>query len=124
MLLFARFVMRDSGLPIHISTTHVTQVRLTIDGEPAIYLAGKETPIVVEGTLDQALEKLEAAAAGVRVVEPEVEQPAEAEQYAGKVLALPTAQPAPAAPVPEPVVETTAPAVAVEEPVPANPKAA
>ena len=34
MLIFAKFVMRDSGLPIHINTPHVTQVRLTLDGEP------------------------------------------------------------------------------------------
>src|SRR5258708_19173762 len=75
MLIFAKFTMRDSGLPIHINTPHVTQVRLTIDGEPAIYLVGKETPIVVEGTMEAALKKLEAAGAGFRLVEPEPPAP-------------------------------------------------
>lgn len=71
MLVFARFVLRDNGMPIHIATEHVTQVRLTIDGEPAIYILNKETPVVVEGTLEAAVRKLEAAASGLRLVEPE-----------------------------------------------------
>jgi hypothetical protein len=71
MLVFARFVLRDNGLPIHIATEHVTQVRLTIDGEPAIYILNKETPVIVEGTLEAAVRKLEAAASGLRLVEPE-----------------------------------------------------
>ncbi len=78
MLIFAKFTMRDSGLPIHINTPHVTQVRLTLDGEPAIYLVGKETPIVVEGTMEAALKKLEAAGAGFRLAEPEPPAPAPA----------------------------------------------
>lgn len=95
MLVFARFVMRDSGLPILINTPHVTQVRLTIDGEPAIYLMGKDTPIVVEGDFESALKKLEAAAAGLRLVEPEPPAP---EPVAATVTALPVALPAPEPP--------------------------
>lgn len=108
MLVFARFLMRDSGLPIHISTPHVTQVRLTIDGEPAIYLAGKETPILVEGTLEGALKKLEAAAAGLRLVESEPETPPVTATVT--VLALADAPP-PAAPV---RAEEPAPSAPVE----------
>jgi hypothetical protein len=95
MLVFARFIMRDSGLPILINTPHVTQVRLTVDGEPAIYLAGKDTPILVEGTFDGALKKLEAAAAGLRIVDPE---PATHEPEVASITALP----APATPTPSP----------------------
>jgi hypothetical protein len=106
MLVFARFMMRDSGLPIHISTPHVTQVRLTIDGEPAIYLAGKETPILVEGTLEGALKTLEAAAAGLRLVETEPEAP----PVSAAVAVFPVAEArAPAAPV---EAEASAPAPA------------
>lgn len=71
MLVFARFVLRDNGLPIHIATEHVTQIRLTIDGEPAIYILNKETPIIVEGTLEATVRKLEVAASGLRPVEAE-----------------------------------------------------
>ena len=106
MLVFAKFVMRDSGLPIHISTPHVTQVRLTIDGEPAIYLAGKETPILVEGTLEGALKNLEAAAAGLRLVEPEAEAP----PATATVTVFPVAEP----PAPIARIEPPAPAAAVE----------
>ncbi|HEY1414499.1 MAG TPA: hypothetical protein VGF42_01275 [Caulobacteraceae bacterium] len=73
MIAFARFVMRDNGLAIHINTQQVTQVRQTTEGEPAIYIVGRETPMVVEGTLEAAIRKLEAAAAGLKVVEPAVE---------------------------------------------------
>jgi hypothetical protein len=73
MIAFARFVMRDNGLAIHINTQQVTQVRQTSEGEPAIYIVGRETPMVVEGTLEAAIRKLEAAAAGLKVVEPAVE---------------------------------------------------
>lgn len=94
-MVFARFVMRDSGLPIHINTPHVTQVRLTIDGEPAIYLVGKETPILVEGTLEGALKKLEAAAAGLRLVEPEA-PPA---PVSAVVTPTPVVEPPPPSPI-------------------------
>ncbi len=73
MIAFARFVMRDNGLAIHINTQQVTQVRQTSEGEPAIYIVGRETPMVVEGTLEGAIHKLEAAAAGLKVVEPSFE---------------------------------------------------
>jgi len=139
MLVFAKFVMRDSGLPIHISTPHVTQVRLTIDGEPAIYLAGKETPILVEGTLEGALKKLEAAAAGLRLVEPEAEAPPATATVTVFPVAEPPATiariepPAPAAveveaAVPEPAVEVEAaapaPAAKVKAAKPKKPAAA
>lgn len=71
MLVFARFVLRDNGLPIHIATEHVTQIRQTIDGEPAIYILNKETPIIVEGSLEATVRKLEAAASGLPLVEQE-----------------------------------------------------
>lgn len=77
MIAFARFVMRDNGLAIHINTQQVTQVRQTTEGEPAIYIVGRETPMVVEGTLEAAIRKLEAAAAGIKVVESAVEPAAE-----------------------------------------------
>jgi outer membrane biosynthesis protein TonB len=105
MLIFAKFTMRDSGLPIHINTPHVTQVRLTLDGEPAIYLVGKETPIVVEGTLEAALKKLEAAGAGFRLAEPEppapvpVPAPAPAPVTVLSVAPPPSPPPLPPAPV-------------------------
>src|SRR5258708_11185524 len=103
MLIFAKFVMRDSGLPIHINTPHVTQVRLTIDGEPAIYLVGKETPIVVEGSLEGALKKLEAAGAGFRLVESEIPAPSPVPITILPVVAPPPPPPpAPGAP-PAPV---------------------
>ena len=69
MVAFAHFVMKDNGLPIHINPQHVTQVRQTVEGEPAVYVAGRETPMVIEGTVDSAIRKLEAAAAGLRLVE-------------------------------------------------------
>jgi outer membrane biosynthesis protein TonB len=94
MLVFARFVMRDSGLPILINTPHVTQVRLTIDGEPAIYLMGKDTPIVVEGDFEGAMKKLEAAASGLRLVEPEPPAP-EPVIVTELPVALPSPEPAP-----------------------------
>jgi hypothetical protein len=111
MLIFAKFTMRDSGLPIHINTPHVTQVRLTIDGEPAIYLVGKETPIVVEGTLEAALKKLEAAGAGFRLVEPEPPAPVQAPMPMPMPIAAPAtvtvlsvaAPPIPSPPPPSPV---------------------
>ena len=111
MLMFAKFVMRDSGLPIHINTPHVTQVRLTLDGEPAIYLVGKETPIVVEGSLEAALKKLEAAGAGFRLVESEIPTPVPATITALPMAASPSpvAPPGPAASLSPVSVEKTAP---------------
>jgi hypothetical protein len=73
MSAFARFVLRDNGLPIHIAPHHVTQVRETGEGDPAIYLSGKDTPLMVEGGIDEALRRLQAAAAGVAMPEPAVE---------------------------------------------------
>lgn len=87
--------MRDNGLPIHIATQHVTQVRLTIDGEPAIYLEGKDTPIVVEGTLEGALKKLEAALSGLRLVE-EIPAPAPEPEPEPIVHEVPAVREAPA----------------------------
>ncbi|HEY5203045.1 MAG TPA: hypothetical protein VIJ63_00395 [Roseiarcus sp.] len=75
MVAFARFVMRDNGLAIHINPDHVTQLRQTIEGDPAVYIAGRDTPMVVEGTLESALRKLEAASAGLKVVETEPPAP-------------------------------------------------
>jgi outer membrane biosynthesis protein TonB len=98
--------MRDSGLPIFINTPHVTQVRLTIDGEPAIYLMGKDTPILVEGTMDGAMKRLEAAAAGLRLVEPDPPAP---EPQAATVTALPVAEPLPVAAPPPAEVEQPTP---------------
>jgi len=93
MLVFARFVLRDNGLPIHIATEHVTQIRVTIDGEPAIYILNKETPIIVEGSLEAVVRKLETAASGLRSVEPEP---------AANVVALEPIRDF--APAPEPVI--------------------
>jgi hypothetical protein len=70
MTAFARFVLRDNGLPIHIAPHHVTQVRETADGDPAIYLTGKDTPLMVEGDVPDALRRLQAAAAGLSATEP------------------------------------------------------
>lgn len=78
MVAFARFVMRDNGLAIHINAEQVTQVRQTSDGEPAIYTLGRDTPMIVEGTLEAAIRKLEAATAGIKIVEPASEQVTEA----------------------------------------------
>jgi len=50
MSAFARFVLRDNGLAIHIAPHHVTQVRETSEGCPAIYLSGKDTPLMVRAT--------------------------------------------------------------------------
>jgi hypothetical protein len=109
MLVFARFVMRDSGLPIHINTPHVTQIRLTIDGEPAIYLVGKESPIVVEGTLEGALKKLEAAAAGLRLVEAEPAELAPPSPVTAVVTVLPGVDAPAVAPPPAAKVKPPSP---------------
>lgn len=115
MVAFARFVMRDNGLPIHINADQVTQVRQTSEGEPAIYTLGRDTPMIVEGTLEAAIRKLEAASAGVRVVEPVLEPVVEATVPESKppVLEListePQPEPAPSVePEPEPEVVTPA----------------
>lgn len=123
MLIFAKFTMRDSGLPIHINTPHVTQVRLTIDGEPAIYLVGKETPIVVEGTLDAALKKLEAAGAGFRLVEPELPAPVAAPAPAAVTFLSVAAPPPSPPPAPSPAPSPAPVAVAKPAPKP-KPQAA
>jgi hypothetical protein len=68
MVTFARLIMRDNGLAIHVNPEHVTQIRQTIEGEPAIYISGRETPMIVEGTLEAALRKLDAASAGLTVL--------------------------------------------------------
>ena len=75
MAAFARFVMRHNGLAIHIAINHITQIRETSDAVPAIYLTGKDTPLMVEGDVDEVLRRLEAAAAGAPVPEaaPEAE---------------------------------------------------
>jgi outer membrane biosynthesis protein TonB len=110
MLVFARFVMRDNGQPILINTPHVTQVRLTIDGEPAIYLLGKDTPILVEGDFESAMKKLEAAASGLRLVEPEPPAPEpEVATVTALPVALPSPEPAPAPPPAEPSSPRKAP---------------
>jgi hypothetical protein len=115
MLIFAKFVMRDSGLPIHINTPHVTQVRLTIDGEPAIYLVGKETPIIVEGSLEGALKKLEAAGAGFRLVESEPLAPS---PVPATITILPVAASPPPAPFAPPAAAASPSPVAIAKPTP------
>jgi hypothetical protein len=82
MSAFARFVLRDNGLAIHIAPHHVTQVRETGEGDPAIYLAGKDTPLMVEGDLEDALRRLQAAAQGVALAEPAPEPEPEPEPLA------------------------------------------
>jgi hypothetical protein len=77
-------------------------VRLTIDGEPAIYLVGKDTPILVEGTFDGALKKLEAAASGLRIVDPEPVAPEPVAHEPEPAVASITALPALVAPSPHP----------------------
>ena len=69
MSAFARFIMRDNGLAIYIAPNQVTQVRETIEGDPAIYLVGKDTPLMVEGDVPSALRRLQAAAAGIAPAE-------------------------------------------------------
>ena len=113
MIAFARFVMRDNGLAIHINTQQVTQVRQTTEGEPAIYIVGRETPMVVEGTLEAAIRKLEAAAAGLKVVEPAVEDAVEtlapvARQPALEVVAMESEATSETAPESEAVVAKAA----------------
>lgn len=78
MVAFARFLMRDNGLPIHINAEQVTQVRQTSEGEPAIYTLGRDTPMIVEGTFEAAIRKIEAATSGVSVLESVIEPAAEA----------------------------------------------
>jgi hypothetical protein len=75
MSAFARFVLRDNGLAIHIAPHHVTQVRETSEGCPAIYLSGKDTPLMVEGDLEDALRRIQAAAEGVAVAAPAAFEP-------------------------------------------------
>ncbi len=109
MVAFARFVMRDNGLAVHISAQQVTQVRQTTEGEPAIYIAGRDTPMIVEGTLEMAIRKLEGAAAGIKIVEPAVELVMEAPVAEPPALEIVTAEVAPepeaaAEPAPEPEV--------------------
>jgi hypothetical protein len=70
MSAFARFILRDNGLAIHIAPGQVTQVRETIEGDPAIYLVGKDTPLMVEGDVDDALRRLQAAASGMPAAAP------------------------------------------------------
>ena len=97
MVAFARFVMRDNGLAIHINAEHVTQVRQTTEGEPAIYITGRDTPMIVEGVLEAAIRKLEAAAAGIMVIEPAIEAALEPTPPVAKspVLELVTSEPPP-----------------------------
>lgn len=121
MVAFARFVMRDNGLAIHINAQQVTQVRQTSDGDPAIYTLGRDTPMIVEGTLEAAIRKLEAAAAGIKIVEsanePVVEAPAPVARPAALELVATAVAPDPASPtepVPEP--EAVAPAAAKAKP--------
>jgi hypothetical protein len=64
MVAFARFVMRDNGLAIHINAEHVTQVRQTIEGDAAIYIGGRDSAMIVEETVEGAIRMLEAASAG------------------------------------------------------------
>jgi hypothetical protein len=73
MSAFARFVLRDNGLAIHIAPQHVTQVRETGEGDPAIYMVGKDTPLMVEGDVPEALRRLQAAAMGLAEPEPALE---------------------------------------------------
>ncbi|HEY1559806.1 MAG TPA: hypothetical protein VGF71_02830 [Caulobacteraceae bacterium] len=109
--------MRDNGLAIHINTQQVTQVRQTSEGEPAIYIVGRETPMVVEGTLEAAIRKLEAAAAGLKVVEPAVEPMVETSALAAQpptleVVAMESEVTPEPAPESEPVVAAAASAKA------------
>jgi hypothetical protein len=54
-----RFLMRDTGMPVHIGADFVEQVRITQEhNATAIYLSGKTTPILVEESLDQVITRL------------------------------------------------------------------
>jgi hypothetical protein len=64
MVAFARFTMRDNGLPIYINPEQVSQVRLTSEGEPAVYIAGRDTPMIVEGTVEEIIQMLETVTVG------------------------------------------------------------
>jgi len=104
MVAFVRFVMRDNGLALHVNAEQVTLVRQTIEGDPAIYISGRDTPMIVEGTLEAIVRQLEGSAADLTEIESFVEPaPVEAE--------LPTAEPeldSPAAAAPEPEVKAPA----------------
>lgn len=85
MVAFAQFVLRDNGLPVHLSVDFVTQVRVTPEAEGvAIYISGKETPVLVEGTLDGVMRKIALASAGVKLVEPEPAPPPPPVEYSGR----------------------------------------
>ncbi|MGH7022811.1 MAG: hypothetical protein ACREEB_04370 [Caulobacteraceae bacterium] len=110
MVAFARFVMRDNGLAIHINPEQVTQIRQTIEGDPAIYIAGRDTPMTVEGTMEGALRKLEAASVGLKIVEEDVPAPFEEPEATPpapeppimEIAAAPELPPAEVAAAPEP----------------------
>jgi len=70
MVAFARFTMRDNGLPIYINPEQVSQVRLTSEGDPAIYIAGRDTPMIIEGTVEETVQVLETVTLGGRAADP------------------------------------------------------
>jgi len=127
MIAFARFVMRDNGLAIHINAEQVTQVRQTTEGEPAIYTLGRDTPMIVEGTLEATIRKLEAAAAGIRIVETTVEPIVEEPEVRTPALELVAPEIAPepevaAEPTPEPEIAKAAKAKPTKTKAPAKAK--
>jgi len=75
MVAFARFTMRDNGLSIYINPEQVAQVRQTIEGDPAVYIAGRDTPMIIEGTLEGTIRMLEALTSGGGTAE-RIEAPA------------------------------------------------
>lgn len=90
---FAKLTMRDSGLPIHISPRHVEQVRLDPENyATAIYLSGKNSPIVVQEKMDVVMGLLQ----GLHEVGPVVVE-ADFRQAEPEPVEPPAAEPAPIA---------------------------
>ena len=69
MATFAKFVMLDSGRPIHINPAFVEQVRDTDQpGTTAIYLTGRGQAVNVEEHIDAVMKRLMGAPAQLKLV--------------------------------------------------------
>jgi hypothetical protein len=59
MATFAKFIMLDSGRPIHINPMFVEQVRDTDQpGTTAIYLTGRAQPVAIEAKIEAVMKQL------------------------------------------------------------------
>ena len=69
MATFAKFVMLDSGRPIHINPMFVEQVRDTDQpGTTAVYLTGRAQPVAIEENIDTVMKRLVGAPAALKLV--------------------------------------------------------